>query len=316
MGGQRGHASDERLEVAGRVYDRASRKRDTRLALRQSNQPRGLVRGIERCHRPDQHYKTGGHSRIGRLPGSRPGRKSYIATYIDPATPQIQNIVESINFARQQQFSIVPSPNLAANPNQPWIFVPKVNPITGRTNNVFEHLGDVLSAPGLTVQSPFLNTATTEQKHNVMTDRAMEYIPQQILRSCSAISRDLWCMRSGNRSSRRRVRSLRIRISITCVQTIRSPGRSRPRRSSTLTANSRLKAIHIRRTSHCTRWWKVLRFYRRSSKEEWVNVFGQSSRGDETLNLVCCREHRRVLSLVTSTAICISGPRRTECAEI
>jgi hypothetical protein len=113
--------------------------------------------------------------------------KAYVASLIEPATPQIQNIVESINLARQRQVSIIPNPNLNANPNQPWIFVPKVNPITGHTNNVFEHVGDVLSAPALTVQSPYLNIASSDQMKSVMTDRAMEYIPQQVL---SLLQRD------------------------------------------------------------------------------------------------------------------------------
>lgn len=113
--------------------------------------------------------------------------KAYIASVIEPATPQVQSIVESINWSRQQQVSIVPNPNLNANPNQPWIFVPKVNPITGHTNNVFEHLGDVLGAPALSVQSPYLNTSSSDQMKSVMTDRAMEYIPQQIL---SLLQRD------------------------------------------------------------------------------------------------------------------------------
>jgi hypothetical protein len=44
----------------------------------------------------------------------------------------------------------------------------------------------VLGAPHLTVQSPFLNQST-EQVKSVLTDRAMEYIPQQIM---SLLQRD------------------------------------------------------------------------------------------------------------------------------
>lgn len=106
---------------------------------------------------------------------------AYHATWINPATPQLATMVDSINYARFHQLDLVPNPNIAANPSAPWIFTLRHNPITGRTNNVFEHMGDVLGAPHLSVQSPFLNINTPEQLHSVMTDRAMEYIPQQIL---------------------------------------------------------------------------------------------------------------------------------------
>jgi hypothetical protein len=112
--------------------------------------------------------------------------KAYHATFIDPATPQIATIVESINYARQRQLQIVPNPNPAANPSATWEYIISRNPISGRTNTVFQHLGDILGAPHLTVQSPFLNTSGDQPK-SVLTDRALEYIPQQIM---SLLQRD------------------------------------------------------------------------------------------------------------------------------
>ncbi len=112
--------------------------------------------------------------------------KSFEATYVEPATPQVALIVDSINYARRHQPSIIPNPNPNANPSASFVFVPQINPITQRTNNVFGHLGDVLAAPHLTVQSPYLN-ATDDQVKSVMTDRAVEYIPERIL---SLLQRD------------------------------------------------------------------------------------------------------------------------------
>ncbi len=111
---------------------------------------------------------------------------AYHAAYIDPATPQVKTIVDSINYARGHQLQIIVNPNIAANPQVPWDFAISRNPITTRTNNVFQHLGDVLGAPHLTVQSPFLNT-TGDQAKSVLTDRALEYLPEQIM---SLLQRD------------------------------------------------------------------------------------------------------------------------------
>jgi hypothetical protein len=112
--------------------------------------------------------------------------KSFHATFVEPATPHVAAMVDSINFARRHQYSILPNPNPPANPSASWVFLPQINPITQRTNNVFSHLGDVLGAPYLTVQSPYLNL-TDDQVTSVMTDRAVEYIPERIL---SLLQRD------------------------------------------------------------------------------------------------------------------------------
>ena len=45
------------------------------------------------------------------------------------------------------------------------------------TTNTFEHAGDILSVPQLTVQSPFLNLANT----NTLNDQMYEWLPQQTM---------------------------------------------------------------------------------------------------------------------------------------
>ncbi|HTG45471.1 MAG TPA: hypothetical protein VK633_13170, partial [Verrucomicrobiae bacterium] len=122
---------------------------------------------------------------FGEHEGANPAT-AYKAAMVEPATQQVGLIVDSINFARERQLDVIPNPNLAANPTVPWVFNVKKNIFTGKTNAVFEHMGDVLSAPHLTVQSPYLNFYTNQIK-SVLTDRALEYIPQQIL---SLLQRD------------------------------------------------------------------------------------------------------------------------------
>ena len=48
-------------------------------------------------------------------------------------------------------------------------------------DQVFRHMGDVLSAPELTLQSPFLNTTNLAQANFAISDAAYERIPQQVL---------------------------------------------------------------------------------------------------------------------------------------
>jgi hypothetical protein len=76
----------------------------------------------------------------------------YAPFFIDPASPQLLTIVSNINLTRLQQ------------PNQS-----------------FRTLGSILAAPALTVASPFLNTADTDQLQSGISDAAYERIPQQIL---------------------------------------------------------------------------------------------------------------------------------------
>jgi len=45
----------------------------------------------------------------------------------------------------------------------------------------FEHVGDILTAPQLTVQSPFLNWANVAQQANGISDELYEWLPQQLM---------------------------------------------------------------------------------------------------------------------------------------
>jgi hypothetical protein len=69
------------------------------------------------------------------------------------------------------------------NPAQPPPLVRIVNGInntrTNFPNNAFQHLGDVLATPELTMASPYLNTTGTNSA--LITDEVVERIPQQIL---------------------------------------------------------------------------------------------------------------------------------------
>jgi hypothetical protein len=111
---------------------------------------------------------------------------AFVTEIIQPGSPQIERIVRDINLARQLQFEVAPNPYPASNPRAPWLFQRKTNFNTLQPLAVFQSVGDVLSAPALTIQSPFLNG---HQNHvqNVWSDRAVEQIPQQIM---SLLQRD------------------------------------------------------------------------------------------------------------------------------
>jgi hypothetical protein len=110
----------------------------------------------------------------------------YTGTIIEPGGMQISNIVQSINDARTNQFEVILNPNRNANPQQVYIAIFRTNSLVQKPVSVFEHMGDVLGAPALTVQSPYLNRHALQVRH-VWNDRAVEYIPQQIL---SLLKRD------------------------------------------------------------------------------------------------------------------------------
>jgi hypothetical protein len=118
----------------------------------------------------------------------------YRAAVIDPASAQVGVIVRSLNFVRTNQWEVIPQPRAALQFSQPWAFGIRTNQLTGVRATVFEHVGDVLSAPHLSVQSPFLNgdtfgtnQTTLRRLQNEWTDRAVEYLPSQIL---SLLQRD------------------------------------------------------------------------------------------------------------------------------
>jgi hypothetical protein len=52
---------------------------------------------------------------------------------------------------------------------------------TDGLTGVFEHVGDVLSTPQLTEQSPFLNWNNANQQQNGISDEVYEWLPQQTL---------------------------------------------------------------------------------------------------------------------------------------
>lgn len=130
-----------------------------------------------------------------------PGMKAestYEAAVIEPASLEISNIVQSINFARLNQLEVQPNPNLALRGTQPWALIPRTNELIQKPFTVFEHVGDILTAPALSVQSPYLRGEVLSQQQlgrtpffapvqYAWTDRAVEYIPQQIL---SLLQRD------------------------------------------------------------------------------------------------------------------------------
>jgi hypothetical protein len=111
---------------------------------------------------------------------------AYSPWVIEPGTPQIAQIVNSINHARTNQFDIIRNPDPNANRNMPYVPILRTNTLANRRADVFRTMGEIVSAPGLSVQSPFLNRSGA-QVQAVWTDKAVEYIPQQIL---SLVQRD------------------------------------------------------------------------------------------------------------------------------
>jgi hypothetical protein len=71
-----------------------------------------------------------------------------------------------------------------------WQIVTNINTVRGNTNlfplGSFTHVGDILSAPVLTEQSPFLNTndvsrGVSPPLHNGISDEIYEWLPQQMM---------------------------------------------------------------------------------------------------------------------------------------
>jgi hypothetical protein len=103
---------------------------------------------------------------------------AFTPLFIEPATPQIASIVDSINAYRTNQLQMVQGRN-PASPN-PTVIGPYFQ-TNQFAHGVFERLGDILGAPGLTYESPYVNLASTNQLHNGMIDEAVERLPQEIL---------------------------------------------------------------------------------------------------------------------------------------
>lgn len=94
---------------------------------------------------------------------------------IEPGSAQLRTIVNSINGWRAAQ-------------TKTNLFEVSPGVIGGNVNQIglFERLGDVLGAPALTEQSPYLNTSIRQLPY-AFTDEVVERIPQQIL---SLLDRD------------------------------------------------------------------------------------------------------------------------------
>ena len=82
----------------------------------------------------------------------RTKQTNYGYAFVEPASWQLSNIVQSINTNRLL-----------------------------RPGGSFRYLGEVLSAPALTVESPFLNVKSENQRKYGIGDEVYERIPQQIL---------------------------------------------------------------------------------------------------------------------------------------
>jgi hypothetical protein len=99
--------------------------------------------------------------------------------FIEPATPQIETIVDAINFYRANQQVITNT----SNPAIPYALVTRTD-----SHGVFEHVADILGAPALTYNSPYLRLwKSAAQRQGGMIDEVVERIPQEIL---SLLQRD------------------------------------------------------------------------------------------------------------------------------
>lgn len=123
--------------------------------------------------------RTADIRRISQFQGV-PAAEAFDATVVAPGSPQLAAIVASINDARTNQMDIVRHPNPGANPGQPFVPMFRTNHLVNLRESVFEHMGDVLGAPALSVQNPYL-VRDLEQVQKVWTDKAVEYMPSQIL---------------------------------------------------------------------------------------------------------------------------------------
>lgn len=122
---------------------------------------------------------------ISPFQGVRPA-EGFEATVAEPGSLEVASIVQSIIDARTNQFDIIKHPNARANPKTPYVAIVKTNQFVGQPVAVFNHMGAILGAPALSVQNPYL-IRDQEQVQKVWTDKAVEYIPQQIL---SLLQRD------------------------------------------------------------------------------------------------------------------------------
>lgn len=111
-----------------------------------------------------------------------PPDEGFDAILIQPGSPEINKIVSTINFVRANQKELVNNLNPATANAIPFVPQTRTNffAVPPQPMSVFHTVGEVLAAPGLTVQSPYINNHPLQVQH-VWTDQAVEYIPQQIL---------------------------------------------------------------------------------------------------------------------------------------
>ncbi len=104
--------------------------------------------------------------------------RAFTFATIEPGSPEMNLIIQSIHDAHTNQFNIVSNPNLAADPKRPLLAVLRTNQFG--LYSTFDRMGDILNVPALSVQSPYL-LRDTNQIVKAWNDQAVEYIPQQIL---------------------------------------------------------------------------------------------------------------------------------------
>jgi hypothetical protein len=120
-----------------------------------------------------------------------PADEGFDPVVIEPGSAQMQAILRSMLEARTNQYQVVLNPNQSkSDPNGPYVAMLKTNRF-GQPLPVFEHMGDILNVPALSVQNPYLRGMLGPYMaglvNNVWNDQAVEFIPQQIL---SLLQRD------------------------------------------------------------------------------------------------------------------------------
>ena len=93
-------------------------------------------------------------ARNSRNTGTDP-TTSYAPDWIEPGV-EVEEIVRSINYARANQIDFVRNPDPNAAPNTPYIPIWRTNVLAQKKAEVFRSVAEVVSAPALTVQSPYL----------------------------------------------------------------------------------------------------------------------------------------------------------------
>lgn len=107
--------------------------------------------------------------------------KAFTPLFIEPGTLQLSNIWAGIQNYRAEQLGVYYT-NVIGYPYPILKQLPRPD-----SHGVFEHVGEVLGTPALTVESPYLNLRNPGQLQWGLRDEVVERIPQQIL---SLLQRD------------------------------------------------------------------------------------------------------------------------------